>query len=203
MAAPPAAPPARSRRASALPADERRRAIVAATLPLVLTHGRAVTSRQIAEAAGVAEGTVFRVFADKDELIEAVVEHALDPAPLTARLDAIDRSLPLRARLEEAVRALQERAIGVWQLATSVGMLRTPGGRPPQLPDLGPLAAVFGDDVAELRFDALAAAGRLRALAIAGVHPGLAGDEPLGPDEVVSLFLDGARRRPTTGRSRC
>ena len=44
-----------SRRASALPADERRAAIVAAVRPVVLEHGERVTSRQIAEAAGVAE----------------------------------------------------------------------------------------------------------------------------------------------------
>ena len=42
--------------------------IVAATLPLLLEHGELVTTRQIAEAAGIAEGTIFRVFADKDEL---------------------------------------------------------------------------------------------------------------------------------------
>ena len=56
--------------------------IVEATLPLLLEHGEMVTTRQIAEAAGIAEGTIFRVFADKDELIAAVVEHAVDPAPL-------------------------------------------------------------------------------------------------------------------------
>ncbi|MCU1430433.1 MAG: DNA-binding transcriptional regulator, AcrR family, partial [Actinomycetia bacterium] len=36
--------------------------IVAATLPLLLEHGDRVTSRQIAEAAGIAEGTIFRAF---------------------------------------------------------------------------------------------------------------------------------------------
>ena len=46
--------------------------------PLVLAHGSAVTTRQIAEAAEVAEGTIFRVFPDKVSLVEAVVGEAHD-----------------------------------------------------------------------------------------------------------------------------
>ena len=75
----------RSRRAEALPADERRAMIVEAMLPLLLEHGEMVTTRQIAEAAGIAEGTIFRVFADKDELIAAVVEHAADATRRSSR----------------------------------------------------------------------------------------------------------------------
>ena len=72
--------------------------IVAATLPLLLEHGDRVTSRQIAEAAGIAEGTIFRVFADKDEIIAAVIEAALDPAPLEAALAGIPPDLAVRGR---------------------------------------------------------------------------------------------------------
>ena len=76
------------KRASALPPDERRSAIIEATLPLLLEHGEMVTTRQIAEAAGIAEGTIFRVFADKDAVIAAVIDAAVDPAPIEAALGA-------------------------------------------------------------------------------------------------------------------
>ena len=72
--------------------------IVEAMLPLLLEHGEMVTTRQIAEAAGIAEGTIFRVFADKDELIAAVVEHATDPAPIEQALAAIDADAAVRGR---------------------------------------------------------------------------------------------------------
>src|SRR3954454_15719963 len=100
---------ARPRRASALPADERRAAIVEATVPLLLEHGTAVTTRQIAEAAGVAEGTIFRVFPDKDAVIDAAVEAAFDPEETHEGLRNIARDLPLEERLLQAIEIVQGR----------------------------------------------------------------------------------------------
>ena len=85
--------PAPTRRAAALPPEERREALIAATLPLVLEHGTEVSTRLIAEAAGVAEGTIFRAFPSKDELIEAVVTSAFDPSSLVEGIAGLDRSL--------------------------------------------------------------------------------------------------------------
>ncbi|OLT09781.1 hypothetical protein BJF78_06130 [Pseudonocardia sp. CNS-139] len=89
--------------------DERRAAIVAATTPLVLRHGAGVTTRQIAEAARVAEGTIFRVFPDKDSVLRAVVADALDPDLTLRDLAEIDRGLPFRDRLTAVVRVVQHR----------------------------------------------------------------------------------------------
>src|ERR671931_1196638 len=80
-------------RARPLPPEERRAALIAATLQLVATHGTKVTSRQIAEAAGVAEGTIFRVFPDKEALIRAAVAAALDPGPVLAEIGRVDLAL--------------------------------------------------------------------------------------------------------------
>jgi AcrR family transcriptional regulator len=187
-----AAPP-RSRAAGLNP-DERRRVIVDATLPLVLERGASVTTREIAEASGIAEGTIFRVFPDKDALLQAVVERALDTGPLEARLAEIDRSLPLDVRLTQAVAALQERTTGMWQLASNVGGRRLLAARhdraPQPVADLPALIALFEGE--QLRYDAVRSARRLRALAASCTHPALS-PEPLTPEEIVSFFLDGVR----------
>src|SRR5689334_8941005 len=98
-----------SGRAAALPPEERRDALIAATLPLVLEHGPDVSTRLIAEAAGVAEGTIFRVFPSKDDLIEAVIASVFDPAPLVDALARVDRGVPLDGRLVAAAQLMQER----------------------------------------------------------------------------------------------
>ena len=51
--------------------------IVAAALPLVTEAGANVTTGQVARAAGIAEGTILCVLADKDELLDAVMAEAM------------------------------------------------------------------------------------------------------------------------------
>ena len=51
----------RRRRVPALAPEERRAALIAATIPLLHEHGLEVSTKQIAHAAGVAEGTIFGV----------------------------------------------------------------------------------------------------------------------------------------------
>src|SRR5437870_13782171 len=98
-------------RAVALPADERRRMIVDATLPLLLETGEMVTTRQIADAAGIAEGTIFRVFSDKDALIAAVGERALYSQPPEQALRDIDPAQRLEERVESRVVISHRRVI--------------------------------------------------------------------------------------------
>ena len=179
-------------RASSLPPDERRAAIIDATLPLLAVHGGHVTTRQIAEAAGIAEGTIFRVFPDKESLIEATVESAFDPAPLEAALLDIDLSLPLEARLLAAVEILERRFTSVWQLIVAVGLSRPPDKRGPP-PNLAALTALFEPDRDRLSRDPEVAAQLLRSLTLAGTHPALVAGEPLSPPDIVAVLLDGIR----------
>jgi len=195
-------------RAAALPPTERRAEIVAAALPLLLAHGCAVTTRQIAEAADVAEGTIFRVFPDKVSLIEAVVESAFDTGSVDAALAAIDTNLALEPRLIAAVEILRRRFADLLQLRTAVGMMEfsisaTSMTHRDRAPDLTALAALFEADRDQLRRDPLEAAHLLRGFSIAGTHPALILDEPLTSAEIVSLFLDGVRRSDgeASGRS--
>src|SRR5258708_27711895 len=109
------------KRASALPPDARRSMIVNATLPLLLRNGEMVTTRQIADAAGIAEGTIFRVFADKDAVIAAVLDAALDVGPLERAIGAIDRNQPLDDALEAAIPIMPQRLDDLWRLCSSPG----------------------------------------------------------------------------------
>ena len=111
-------------RASPLPVEERRRTIARATVPLIVAYGRDVTTRQIAEAAGVAEGTLFRVFDDKEAIIDAAVEEFLDPEPFRAALRAIDASLPLELKIRLILDRFHDRYTGIF------GVFASLGGRP-------------------------------------------------------------------------
>jgi AcrR family transcriptional regulator len=116
-------------RAVALPADERRRMIVEATLPLLLQNGEMVTTRQIADAAGIAEGTIFRAFIDKEEIFAAAVEKFLDPGELHERLRAIDPELPLEGKVNDILFQLRARMTGIFGIMSAVGMQGPPRGR--------------------------------------------------------------------------
>ena len=69
-------------RARPLPPAERRASLIAATRQLILDHGPEVTTRQVAEAAKVAEGTLFRVFPTRRDLIAATIADHLSPERL-------------------------------------------------------------------------------------------------------------------------
>ncbi|MBQ0865556.1 TetR/AcrR family transcriptional regulator [Streptomyces sp. A73] len=82
--------------------EQRRAMIISAALPLVVEYGPLVTTAKVARAAGIGEGTIFRVFTDKEELLAACLEEALRPDDTVARLGGISLDQPLAARLVEA-----------------------------------------------------------------------------------------------------
>lgn len=78
-----------------MPPDQRRESILAAARPLLIKHGRAFTTRQLAEAVGIAEGTIFRVFATKEEIINELVSRTLDPTTVCQQIRQVDHDDPL------------------------------------------------------------------------------------------------------------
>jgi AcrR family transcriptional regulator len=178
-----------------MPPEQRRAVLVQATLPLLLEHGTSITTRQIAEAAGIAEGTIFRVFPDKESVVAAVVEAAFDPGPFETELASIPATLPLPARMERAVDLLQRRMAALGQLMTAAGLTRPPGTaasavhrRPPT--SVEALARLFEPDADLLRRSPLEAAQLLRAMTFAGTHPMMV-EVPTPPAEIVDLVLHG------------
>ncbi|MGJ6968070.1 TetR/AcrR family transcriptional regulator [Streptosporangium sp. G11] len=191
-----------SHRAAPLPPDERRAALIASTLSLVLAEGPDVSTRQIAQAAGVAEGTIFRVFTTKDELVDAAVASAFAPSPLLGELEAVDRTTPLDVRLVAAVEILQRRTARIFRLVDAIGLRAFEAGRNHQnLSEESALIRQALTDLIEparerLRYEPREAARRLHLLTIACTHPRLVESDPVAASEIVSMLLDGVRLRP-------
>jgi len=187
--------PVRNVRARRMPPAERREALINATLPLVLWHGPGVTTRQIAEAADVAEGTIFRVFDGKEALIKAVTERAFDPAPALVEIADIERALPLRARLVRLVEILQSRLDTVFTLINALGMKGPPpdGQRHRLINDQFREAIVelVGDDRTALRVPPMELAVALRMLVFSSTHPIINDGNPLTAEQIVGILLDG------------
>jgi AcrR family transcriptional regulator len=90
--------------------DDRRKAIVRALLPLLVERGGEVSTREIAQAAGIAEGTIFRVFPDKRSLMLAAAEEAINPADGQAAFDeAMAGESDLRSKVVVAARRVHDR----------------------------------------------------------------------------------------------
>ena len=168
------------RRAAALPPDARRTMIVAAALPLLLEHGEMVKTRDIATAAGIAEGTIFRAFATKDDLIAAVIDAAMDTAALDQALFNGGFFIP---------DICQQRVADVWRLVSCVGVRFAEHCRRP-MTESAPLVRLFEPSTDELRVAPDVAARTLRAFTLAVTHP-LMVDAPMSPAETAAQFLHG------------
>ena len=180
-------------RAAALPLEERRSAIIAATLPLFLEQGAAITTREVAQAAGIAEGTIFRVFDDKTALLDAVIAAALDPAPTEAALEEIDAALPFEERLVAAVEILRQRVLYVFNVFSAASGTTRGGASAPGSAELPGLTAIFESEAEHLSHAPAEAARVLRGLTFACVHPAFGTDSPLASEAIVAVLLDGIR----------
>src|SRR3954466_12031059 len=109
-----------------MPPDDRRAELIRRVIPLLKQYGRDVSTRQIAEACGVAEGTIFRAFGDKESLIAAAIETYFDPLPFRAALSGIDPDLPVEQKLSAVLELLRDRFSGVIGFMSALRMTEGP-----------------------------------------------------------------------------
>ncbi|EMD27200.1 TetR/AcrR family transcriptional regulator [Amycolatopsis azurea] len=184
--------------------EERRRMIVQSVLPLLVEHGSGVTTSQIARAAGIGEGTVFRVFKDKDELFATCFAEALKPDQVLDAIAVIDLEQSLDDRLVEAADALSAH---LQRMGALMAVMHGSGRRPEHRHDPGDgrdrrkesmtamreaMAELFEPERERLRLPAAQLAALFLSLLFSGrMRFDANGDEPTTM-ELVDVFLNGA-----------
>ncbi|MDQ2698981.1 MAG: TetR/AcrR family transcriptional regulator [Actinomycetota bacterium] len=180
-----------SSRARPLAVEARRDMILAVVIPLIIAKGRDVTSREIAEACGIAEGTIFRAFGDKETLLNAAIERYLDPEQLRANLRSISVELPLDVKLRAIFGLLVDRFSGVIHLFSALGR----HGPPPRRDDSTEFVRVIDELLApnrdELRVLPETVAHYARVVAFASSLPVFGDSIPFSADELVELLAHG------------
>ena len=203
------------RRAPAMSQEERRAAIVRSTLPLLIEHGGTVSTSQIAAAAGIAEGTVFRAFKDKQDLLIACMRAGLNSDDEVAVIERIGTGGPLQERLTRGVEAISGYLDRVWAIgqAMRVGGVspeamrerlhgddeddrdREPGPPPEMLRVSHAIGGLFDEATDNLRVDAERATRMLLGLVFSNRMQGQGfGTTADDPAQIVDLFLHGVIR---------
>ena len=192
--------------------DDRRRAIVQAMLPLLAERGDEITTRQIAQAAGIAEGTIFRVFPDKKALMLAAAEEAINPADGAAAWEEAMRDIE---SLREKVVVAAQRVLDRMRLTMSVMFaVRRHLGSHEELhhhdkKHFGPpqfvldaqaelhrrLTGIFEAHRDELAVEPEVAAVALRSLIFGASRPELGMTTALSADQIADLLLLGVATR--------
>ena len=178
-------------------ADERRRMIIDTVIPLVLERGVEVTSREIAQAAGIAEGTVFRVFEDENVIIDAAVTRMLDPTDVLEALGEIDRNLALDVTLEMVVTILRARVQSVVAFMGALGprdharhAKHGPQHRPPLHDASEAIAVLLEPHRDQIRVPVVTAVDYIRMLVFGTSMPYLRGSQP-DPSALTDFILRG------------
>lgn len=180
--------------------DERRRAIAEATLPLVLEHGRGITTAQIARAAAVAEGTIFRVFATKDDVIDAAIELAFDMEPYLRAVEGLDGTGSLDEVVTRTAQLMIDRFTQVFALFGLLGIKGPPPNRHPEdwAERIGAAHdRLLGAHASELTLTPREVMRYVRLLAFSGSNPHITDGATLSAADIATLVLDGTRRKAT------
>lgn len=199
-------------RAKPLSPDDRRHAIIEAVVPLLDPNAGPITTKQIAEAAGIAEGTIFRVFPDKKALFVALAEHVTTPPGSDEELrTALEAASDLRAKVIITVTRMLDRTEKMlvvmhslrFAMAGEIIAETKPGDIPAPkflIEANRHLQATLIDLLFEPHRDELsvtpeAAATVLQGLIFGLAHPAMVPPVRFGPEGVAGVFLDGIVER--------
>lgn len=189
--------------------DDRRAAILAVAVPMLVESKGNLKTSEIAAAAGIAEGTLFRAFPDKRALLVACLQATLESETEVAKIKGIDRSLPLAERLTSAARAVSEFQNRLWSVMVAIrgaGVDARPddhgehNGPPKAMIHIsGAIADLFDAD--ELRIAPDLAARLLLGYVFSNQLQTVGlGDSGADLAELVEVFLHGVLRAPTGGK---
>jgi AcrR family transcriptional regulator len=186
-------------RARPMSPEERRTAILDAAIPLLRAKGREVSTKQLAEAAGVAEGTLFRAFGDKDAIISAAIDRYFDPEPFRAALRGIDPDQPTVDRIRQVLQLLSTRFTGVIGFMSA---FRGHGGPPPRRETgeqewIDILSQLFRPEELGIPVDTLG--NYLRLLAFGAAMPPITSAHAFTLDELLELVTHGVLPRAASG----
>lgn len=178
--------------------DDRRAHILDAVVPLIMAHGADVTTSQIAEAAGIAEGTIFRAFADKDELINAAVARFMDPMPAFAAAEEIDPQAPLEHKVRALVAIIRERSEGAVGIMAALGHRKVEHDREHhrkhaevEARAIAVFSRLFAADEAAMRVDRELAVLFIRLLTFGAAMPMFTARRDITNDEIVDFVMRG------------
>jgi AcrR family transcriptional regulator len=198
-----------SRRATPLPPDDRRRSIVEAVVPLIVEHGASVTTRQMADAAGVAEGTIYKVFPDKPSIIVEAIRVSIDPEPTRTAIEAIPDHLSMEDQVDVAARTLMERGDRLMALVSALGAMpkhafEDRDGAHRQFEEAQRVVVTALTELFERHERSLQVAPRRAAIVLRGLvfvnnHPRLMPTDRLSATEIVATTLHGVARAPEGG----
>jgi AcrR family transcriptional regulator len=179
-------------RARPLAPEERRTAILDAVIPLLKERGRSVSTRELAEAAGVAEGTLFRAFGDKESIFTAAIARYFDPEPLRARLRGIDPDEPTEDKVRQIVASFVDRFQGIIGFMSAMAI---EPGPPPNAEEFRRsvwfevIEQIFSPG--ELGVSNETLAFFIRLIAFGNAIPAFNNSHPFSTDELADLILRG------------
>jgi len=190
--------PVTSTRAEPMAPEDRRAMIAEQSVPLFLEHGSGLTTRQLAEELGIAEGTIFRAFGDKDALKRAAVEAFFARGHEQLERGIVDPALPLEEKVAALVHGTRLWTRNMMRMLSLVDRSEIPSFFAGKREDIfrTAVARIFEPNSDELTVppERMAPVMRLAGMAANAAH--FDKDASLSDDELVHFILYGIAGRP-------